>query len=208
MEPKQTPPPVPGQRDEEQRPDQHAGHGRGSLLQRDYVVVLEGSHCTPEAVVRRLREEFPRYSPDALAKFTRPEGAAGLLDVDDTMHIVLRGAGEMGVRVAHLDAQRLTLQTLEGHQEAGHITFGAYHDEAGRLVCRIRSRARQANLPRLVAYHLLGIHAQTAIWVAFLECLAEECGGRMLGPVMTSTDETDELPSDRGEVAAPTFDVP
>jgi Domain of unknown function (DUF1990) len=208
MAQQELPPAVPGEREEERRPDQTAGDGSGPLLQRDYVLVLEGSHCSPEEVVQKLRRDFPRYAPEALVEFSRPSGSTGPMQVNDTMHVVLRGAGQMGVRVTHADERTFTMQTLEGHQEAGHITFGAYYDEGGRLVCRIRSRTRQGNPLRLLAYELLGVHAQKAIWAGFLERLAQDCGGRQLGEVVTSTDPVPELPVDRGEAHAPTFTPP
>lgn len=85
------------------------------------------------------------------------------------------------------------------------VSFGADRTEAGHLLLRIRSRARQANLPRYLGYEILGKHVQTKIWTAFLECLARECGGRPLGDVVTSTDEVAEDPADRGETDQPTF---
>src|SRR5215218_1888832 len=45
--------------EEEQRPIQRPSDGTGPLLQRDYVVVLEGSGCTPEAAVEKIRSNFP-----------------------------------------------------------------------------------------------------------------------------------------------------
>jgi hypothetical protein len=192
---------------EELREVQLATEGAGPLLQRDYVVVLEGSTCTPEAVVEMIRSDFPRFSPAELADFSRPEGAVGPLAVGDTMHVRIRAVGDCGVMVTHREPRSLTLRTLEGHPEAGRITFGAYRDEAGRLVCRIRSRARQRNRRLFTGYLTVGIHGQTRVWVTFLERLAAACGGRVLGEVITSTDEVEELPEDRGIGEAPTFSL-
>jgi hypothetical protein len=190
---------------EERRGIQLASEGAGPLLQRDYVIVLEGSACTPEAVAEKIRSDFPLFSPVELARFTRPAGAAGPLVVGDTMHVRIRAVGDCGVMVTHREPRSLTLRTLEGHPEAGRITFGAYRDEAGHLVCRIRSRARQRNRRLFTGYLMAGIHGQTRVWVTFLERLAAACGGRLLGEVLTSTDEVEELPEDWGAGEAPTF---
>lgn len=192
---------------EELRGIQLATEGKGPLLQRDYVVVLEGSACSPEEAVEKLRSDFPLFSPAELARFTRPVGDGGPLAIGDTMHVRIRGEGECGVKVTHLEPHSFTLRTLQGHPEAGRITFGAYHDEAGRLVCRIRSRARERNRLLLDGYLMGGIYAQTRVWVTFLERLTAACGGRVLGRVLTSTDEVEELPEDRGKGEAPTFDT-
>jgi hypothetical protein len=192
---------------EEKRPVQLASHGVGPLYQRDYVVVIEGSCCTAEDVAMRLRTGFPSFSPEHLAWFRRPDDATDPLVVGDTMHVFIQGAGHCGVRVVHVDERSLTLRTQGGHIEAGRITFGAYHDEVDRLVCRIRSRARIADPVRLLGYVLLGKLAQTRIWIGFLERLAAACGGKLLDHVLVATDTVAESPADRGEEDAPTFDA-
>jgi len=193
-----------GQTEEEGRSPQPATRGSGPLLQRDYVLVIAGSRCTPEEAIRRVRRDFPRFSPRELAEFTRPAGAGESLEVGDTMHIHIAGYGDCAVRVAQVDPRRLTLLTLDGHLEAGRITFSADRDAAGRLVLRIRSRARLRNPPWLAAYALLGKHAQTRVWVTFLERLAVSCGGLLRSDVLLATDRVRETLADRGEVAAPT----
>lgn len=191
--------------EEEERRVQLAKHGAGPMLQRDYVIVLEGAKCSPEALMLKLRTEFPRFSPKLHCTFSRPRGSEGPLQVGDTMHVHLRGAGHAAVLATHVDSLRLTLRTQEGHQEAGRITFGADYDAGGRLVVRIRSRARQRNLPRFLGYAFLGMKIQSRIWSGFLTSLAADCGGRMLGGVMTCTDRVPESPADRGEEEAATL---
>src|SRR5438552_1597143 len=117
--------------EEERRPIQWPSEGAGPLLQRDYVLVLEDSACTPEEVVAKIRADFPRFSPADVARFTQSAGSARPLEPGDTMHVSIRHVGECGVVVTHRDDQTLTLRTLKGHPEAGRITFGAYRDEAG-----------------------------------------------------------------------------
>lgn len=185
---------------------QLAPEGGGPLVQRDFVVVLEGSSCTPAQVVERIRTDFPRFSPAELARFDRPPGAEPLA-VGDGMPVRIRGFGDTGVCVTHLEPHSLTLTTLEGHAEAGRITFGAFHDEAGRLVCRIRSRARLRDRAILGGYRLAGRHAQSRVWTTFLQRLAAECGGQILGGVLASSDVVEELPEDRAAGAAPTLSL-
>jgi hypothetical protein len=193
-------------RDGEGNGDLQLAHdGAGPLLQRDYVAVLEGSHCTPEQALEKILLQFPRFSPEELAKFYHPRDQAAPLALNDRMKIDIRGYGRCEVVVTHLDRHSLTLRTVSGHLEAGRITFGAYADEGGRLVCRIRSRARINNLPIFLGYALFGKAVQTRTWTVFLERLAEACGGRMLGEVVTETDRVSDSPADRGLLEIPTF---
>jgi hypothetical protein len=193
--------------EEEQRPVQPAPEGTGPLLQRDYVAALAGTAWSPERLIEMLRSDFPRFSPAELAHFTRPDGETGPLNVGDTMHIHIRGAGDCGVMVSHVDDRSFTLQTLQGHPEAGRITFGAHRDAAGHLVARIRSRARIISPHHYVGYKLIGKRAQTRAWVTFLQRAAAACGGRLLGGVLLSTDEVTETNADRGETVAPASDL-
>jgi hypothetical protein len=197
--------PADSRSDEERRPVQVSSEGVGKLLQRDYVAVVRDSRHTPEALMDRVRREFPRFSPSALAEFSRPHGSGNRLEVGDTMRVHIRGAGPGGVVVTLADPQSFTLRPLKGHLEAGRITFGAHYDEAGHLVCRIRNRSRISDPIRYVGYLLLGIHAQTLIWSTFLERMAEESGGRLIGRVLVSTQAVPDLPADRGEAEEPTF---
>src|SRR5207248_5651976 len=83
--------------EEEERRVQLAKHGAGPMLQRDFVIVLEGASCSPEELMRKLRTGFPRFSPKLYCTFDRPEGSEGPLRVGDTMHVHLRGAGHAAV---------------------------------------------------------------------------------------------------------------
>jgi hypothetical protein len=192
---------------EEQRERVPATGGHGPLWQRDYAVALSGSERTPEDVLQLLREDFPAYSPANMAEFTRPEGASGPLEVGDTMHVRITAAGHCGVRVLHLGPRSLTLATLDGHPETGRITFGAYRDEGGRLILRIRSRARISNPLRHIGYRFVGLPAQTRVWIVFLERLAAACGGLRLGDVVHSADHVSELLDDGPGGDTPTFDA-
>lgn len=190
---------------EERRPVQVAPEGIGPLLQRDYVLTLEGSPCTPERVVELIRTDFPRFAPDALSKFTRTVGEGRPLEIGDTLHVRITGGGHAGVIVSQLDARSLTVRTQEGHMEAGRNTFGAYYDALGRLVLRIRSRSRIRDLPRSVGYWLFGKNAQAEVWCTYLRRLAEACGGHPIGDVAVTTVEVEDSPADAGEVELPTF---
>jgi hypothetical protein len=155
-----------------------------------------------------MRTSFERFSAPEWAEFSRPGDDGKPLEVGDTLRVEIAGAGPCGVRMTHVDEYSLTMRTLEGHPESGRISLGAYHDELGRLVLRIRSRARASDLLHYVGWETIGKHIQSQVWTHFLERLAAECGGRVLGQVGMETEVVPEEPEDRGEGEAPTFRPP
>lgn len=185
---------------------QTASDGDGPLLQRDFRAAFEGTELSPEQVARLVRERFPEFSPPLIATFGRRQETQRTLQVGDEMDIRLSGFGRCCVRVVHVDGQSMTLRTLEGHPEAGRITFGAERDDEGRLVFRIRSRARIHGKLKYVGYRIAGHVLQTRMWSRFIERLAKSCGGRVAGKVEAEgpTEIEERLP-DQGGLDTPTF---
>lgn len=188
----------------EETPVQAASQGHGPLWQRQYTARLRGSTLSPQDVVQLLRTNFPDFSPEGLAAFSNEKSTP--LEVGDEMKVVIQGYGECGVRVVHLESHSLTLRTLEGHFEAGRITFGAYC-ENGELVMRIRSRARSLDRLRHIGYKLLGQKLQEQTWHIFLERVVEKIGGELQGEIEVETSEVKSTLADLGELDTPTFVV-
>jgi uncharacterized protein (DUF1499 family) len=183
----------------------HASEGAGPLLQRDYSGVIVGTDWTPERVMEMVTSDFARFSPSELALFTREGDASGCLAQDELMTVDICAAGRCQVRIVNVDMTSLTMRTLDGHPEAGRITFGSMGDPEGRLVFRIRSRARAADLPTYVGYELFGKGMQEKVWVTFVERVAEATGGKLLENVKVETEEVAENLADMGGLDTPTF---
>ena len=181
---------------------QVASEGHGPLWQRDYRAQVAGNAQNPQDIIALLRTQFPTFSPEELAAFTH-EGSTPLA-VGDEMKVVIKGYGECAVRVVHLDAQSFTLRTMEGHFEAGRITFGAYYENEN-LMLRIHSRARSAGRLRHIGYKMLGQKLQEQTWRIFLERVVEEIGGKLIGEVEVLTEEIKSTLADLGELDTPTF---
>lgn len=190
---------------QEEHEVQVAPEGRGPLLQRDYMGIIEGSDWPPARIIELVRTDFPLFSPEALARFERLGDPSQPLREGEEMEVNIKGTGCHKVVAVRVEPQSLTLRTIQGHPEAGRITFGAHHDDQGRLVFRIRSRARINNLVRLVGYFLMGKAAQTHIWTTFIERVAEAIGGRIAGKVEVGTQEVEDSASDEGLLDTPTF---
>lgn len=187
---------------------QTASAGHGPLWQRDYWARLPASTLSPEAIVLLMRAEFAAFSPEALTKFSRLEGASTPLEVGDEMQVEIRGAGTCAVRVVDVQPRVLTLRTLDGHMEAGRISFGAYLEnktgENGKTVIRIRSRARSASRRHHAAYLVLGHGVQAKLWEVFVARVAARCGEEN-AQVEQVTRRVKSTLADLGELDTPTF---
>ena len=170
--------------------------------------MIEGTDWSPERVMEMVLTDFPLFSPEELASFARCTGdTTQPIRPGEELEVNIKGTGCHRVVAVDITPRSLTLRTVEGHPEAGRITFGADYDEYRRLVFRIRSRARSRSVPLLVGFLLMGKRAQERIWTRFVENVARGTGGRIRGQVATSTTPVDETAADREAVDAPTFDA-
>lgn len=179
-------------------------NGRGPLLQRDYWAALHGCGRSAPEVAALVRERFADFPPDSLVVFRRPDGQDGPLEVGDEMEVKIRMAGKTAVRVVHADDNSLTLATVEGHPEAGRITFGAYPNERGDIIFHIRSRARSSTSTRLAGFLALGEAMQTNTWTDFIDAVAHTVGDGVVGAIRADTREVDEDDADEA-MDGPTF---
>jgi hypothetical protein len=109
------------------------------------------------------------------------------------------------VRVIHEDAQSITFGTLDGHPEAGRITFGAYRNPAGDVIFHIRSRARSSTAMKRLGFLALGDAMQTNTWTDFIKNTAALARAPIKGVIHADTDAVDELPEDDDPLKSPTF---
>lgn len=182
-----------------------ASEGAGPLLQRDYWGVIENSQETPEGLGTILAEDFCRFAPEDLVKFARVDGKEEPLEPGVELNVQIRLAGECGVRVIHRDAQSITLATLEGHPEAGKITFGAYLNDHDDVIFHIRSRARSSSKTRYAGFLAIGEPMQTNTWTDFVDSVAHDVGDGIIGSIHAETTEIDDEPDDPERVCSPTF---
>ena len=105
----------------------------------------------------------------------------------------------------HQDAQSITLGTLEGHPEAGRITFGAYRNAIGDVVFHIRSRARSASTSTRIGFLAIGDAMQTNTWTDFIHNTAAAVGARIADVIHADTTEVEDSPDDDHPLQSPTF---
>jgi len=180
---------------------QPATRGAGPLLQRDYWAVLDGCTLSSVELMRMVKEKFCTLPPASLVRFSAPDGVARGARLD----IVIAPAQPCAVRVIHQDDQSLTLGTLDGHPEAGRITFGSYRNDARDVIFHIRSRARSTSAIKRLGFLAIGDAMQTSTWTDFIRSVAALAGSSIRGAIHAETETVAEEPEDDEPLHAPTF---
>lgn len=178
-----------------------ASRGAGPLLQRDYWAVLSSCPLKPSDLIAQVKANFCTLPPASLVEFAAPAGVARNAQLD----ITIKPGQRCAVRVIHEDAQSLTLGTLNGHPEAGRITFGAYRNSAGDVIFHIRSRARSTTTMKRLGFLAIGDAMQTNTWADFIRNVAAITGTPIAGVIHADTQSVDELPEDDEPLESPTF---
>lgn len=185
----------------------YAATGTGPLLQRDYAAVFRADDCSPESVAKLVRERFVDFGPPETAAFKHEGTDKQTLEVGDELSIRIGGIMPCQVRVVHIDDLSLTLRTLDGHPEAGRISFKAGRDSEGRLTFQIRSRARSGGWIHYVGFLVLGRSMQARCWIRFIGRVVTTCGGKFDGPIRVRTSRVEQEESDCCGTDASTFDL-
>lgn len=175
---------------------QTASRGAGPLIHRRYEVELPDRAISRDIVLRLMQLHLTELAPSALADFQKSEGTDTVFRVGDEYAITMLGPWNGTVRVAEMTSDSFTLVTLEGHPEAGHITFSVHEDAQAPSTLRvmIESWARSRDALVAVAYGTLGIgkQVQTEVWITFLQRLAELAGVHTRPEVSITTETLPE----------------
>jgi hypothetical protein len=174
--------------------DQQTVHaGTGTLFHRQYDVVLTGTAHSSRELLRLLQQHLAELAPSMLAHFEKTAGSDGLLRVGDEYEITMLGPWNGAVRVSESTADSFTLVTLDGHPEAGHITFSVSEHGSGPDAKRVRieSWARARDAVVAAAYDTIGIgkQVQTEMWITFLQRLSALAGVGGTPEVVIATEE-------------------
>ena len=186
---------------------QSPASGAGPLLQRDYWALIRECRCKPSELMEKVTSHFTDFHAREIVTFTRANADAVCLEVGDCLDIQIRMAGLARVQVLHTAPCSVTLGTLQGHPEAGRITFGSYRSDSGQVIFHIRSRARSSSIWTYWGFLIGGDPMQTESWTTFINNIAATCGDGVDGIVHADTRElrSDEwLPGDE-TMNEPTF---
>lgn len=184
---------------------QFASDGTGPLLQRDYWAVIHDCRIHPQEIIELLRSKFDQLAPEGLVRFISAARPNQPLSVGDLMEVKIRMTSEVKVRVVDISDLSLTIATVEGHPEAGKITFGAYHNDRGDVIFHIRSRARSSSALHFAGFLTAGDAMQTNTWTDFIDRLAHTVGDGVIGgQIFADKQEVDEQTED-ADANTPTF---
>jgi Domain of unknown function (DUF1990) len=172
---------------------QLASSGAGALVHRRYEVELPLIGLQPEDLLRLMQRHLTELAPSALANFTKTAGSEQSFRIGDEYDITMLGPWNGRVRVTELSDAAFTLLTLNGHPEAGHITFSATkqpgNDEAATLLIESWARARDAFVNAAYSTMRIGKQVQAEVWITFLQRLAALAGVTETPQVRITTEE-------------------
>ena len=154
--------------------------GVGELTHRCYEVEVPRATFTRQTLIQAIELRMCELPPAGLADFEKSSGSAARMTVGDEYDITMLGPWNGRVRVAEVTDASFTLVTLDGHPEAGHITFSVEDvpTQPSVLKVRIESWARARDEAAQAAYDTLNVgrRVQTEVWVTFLQRVAEFTG--------------------------------
>ncbi len=175
---------------------QAADTGSGALIHRQYEVVLPLHALQASDLLRLMQRHLTELAPTALAEFEKSAGSETVFAVGDEYDITMLGPWNGRVRVCDLTANAFTLITLDGHPEAGHITFTAEDHSGGERKARVRieswARARDAVVNTAYATLGIGKQVQAEVWITFLQRLGALAGVTETPQVRITTEEMNE----------------
>lgn len=148
---------------------------------------------------------FKEFAPEELVVFDRSDGKDQVLEVGDELKVKIRMAVTCGVRVIHKSPNSITLATLEGHPEAGRITFGSYRNSHGDVMFHIRSRARSSEDIYYAGFLAGGEGMQATTWTDFVNRVALTTGEGVLAFIHAETIEIED--EEDAKAQGPTFDA-
>jgi hypothetical protein len=178
-------------RDDAQLPSE----GHGTLFHRRYGAVIDRPRLKGRALMDLVKADLRSFSPRLLADFKKTKGHQRIMRVGDEYHITILGPWNGGVRVSEVTPTSFTFITLEGHPEAGQITFAVTGNATrpGAICFEINSWARSRDMLVGLSYDQgkIGKKVQENAWVTFCERVAEASGGQLHGEVEVVTEEHD-----------------
>jgi hypothetical protein len=148
--------------------------GFGPLWQKTYRLPIAKTGLSPEAVIRALKDSFPRFQPAYNRFYATAKGIVPgeVIAIDSSTP---GGPVSTGVMVLYADDVSFTFITPQGHPESGWVTFSAFRT-GGNLIAQIVGLARANDLVYEMAFRAVGSKMQIRIWTHVLESLAKHLG--------------------------------
>lgn len=163
---------------------QGPGAGFGSLWQKTYKVRLVSQDLSIAEVFTKLKGKLPDYWP-AGNRIALPDGlqtgAPGIIDLTLPGGLPL----STGIRVLNLSEEAFSFVPIQGHMEAGWISFGVC-EENGYPCVVVQSLARTGDLFYELGFDIFGHRQQEDFWDQTLSAMALDFGEKALVEVSAS----------------------
>lgn len=148
--------------------------GFGQLWEKTYSIDLADTKLAPEEIIATLKSNFPKFQPPQNHFYTSEAG----VKAGEIVLINASTPGGMvatGVLVLYASARSFTFITLQGHPEAGWVTFRSFQ-ENNRTMMQVQGLARASDPLYEAAFRIVGSSLQEQIWTYLLESLAKHTG--------------------------------
>jgi Domain of unknown function (DUF1990) len=174
---------------------QRLRHGAGPMFRRRYVANIRDPLLSPEELMARLQRDPDRAAPSEFATFKKTAGSEDRMRLGDEFVVRMPGPWDGPVRVAEVSPRSFSLMTLQGHLEAGHISFRA-SGGGDRIKFEIESWARSGDRLSDLLYDRLRMskEVQLHMWTSFLERVIRLSGGTRDGGMRIDTRRVERVP--------------
>ena len=171
---------------------QHPPDGVGPLFHRIYRARIREARVAPHELIEAVTADLDRVAPSEFASFAKVLGEDGTMAVGDEYVVRMPGPWDGPVRVVDRTPTSFRFVTLDGHLEAGQISFAAERGEL--LEFSIESWAQSGDrLSNLLYHHLrMAKEVQLHMWTSFLEQVTKLAGGRLTGGIEIISREVED----------------
>lgn len=185
---------------EQSKEVQPLSEGVGPMLQRRYWIDFQRPTLGANELMHDIKLNIEEYAPGLLADFNKTVGEETGLAEGDQFSIRILGPWNGDVRVCEVHDLSFSLQTLEGHPEAGTINFSLrpLSDVEDGWHFEINSLAASRDGLVSLAYNTLNIgrKVQEQVWRTFCERVLQKSGGEALGAIEVQTLELGDVEKD------------
>ncbi|MEO6528130.1 MAG: DUF1990 family protein [Gemmatimonadaceae bacterium] len=172
------------------QPEQLPSDGVGALKRKRYWADIVSAAHSPETLFTLFRTHFDDVTPVFVDAKAEPR-AGDVLVEGETLTLALPLRGHVQVRVASLEARRVTLLTLEGHPLAGAVRF-LCEPRGDAVRFQVEVYDRPANVIDFLAMRTVGDRLQDHTWSHVVEKVVQISGGSAPAEIESESASLDD----------------
>jgi nucleoside-diphosphate-sugar epimerase len=171
------------------QPEQLPSTGVGALRRKRFWTDIRGSRFGPDELFEYVRAHFAELVPGLIGM--NPENReVQKIEEGSTLTFDLPLRGHVQVRVAEVEARRITLLTVAGHPLAGVVRF-IVEDRGGSIRFEVQVYERAARTLDLLLMRTAGDWLQRMVWNGLVQNVVRVSGGDG-SAIQQSNDELSE----------------